>query len=131
MTTKMSTVARNWSMLAHSSACIFHLFLPSLGVLGPLIIYMFKRSDDEISYHARQAIAFQLAILLGTWTLAALGTALSCFLVGFVLYVPGLLLWVAGMVVPVIAALRVNDDQPYQYPVTGHLVARDPPRIAP
>lgn len=130
MTTKMTTVSRNWSMLAHCSASLFHLFLPSLGVLGPLIIYIIKRSDADVSYHARQAIAFQLAILLGTWTITALGTALSCFLVGFVLYVPGLLLLLAGIVVPIIAAMRVNDDLPYRYPVTGHLVVQDPPRIA-
>jgi len=122
--TQLSTESRNWSMLAHFSAALAQLLLPSFGFLGPLLVWLLKRKDADVAHHARQAFAFQLAMALSVWILGLIGTALSCFVVGWVLYVAALAPWLAALVLPVLAGIRVNNGEDYAYPITGPMVPR-------
>lgn len=103
--------------------------VPSFGWIGPLVVGFARRHDPEVRWHAGQAAAFQLGMTLAALAASALGTALSCFLIGALLYLVALVPWFAGIVVPVIAGTRVNNgDDRYRYPVTGDWVA--PPAVA-
>lgn len=117
---------RNWAALSHASGAILMFLMASFGFVGPLLIYLMKHEESPaIRYHAKQALYFQLAMTFIVWVCGALGTALSCFLVGFVLYIPAFVAWVAGIVVPLIAATRVNNGEDgYAYPLTGGMVER-------
>ena len=62
---------------------------------------------------------------MSDWVLAGIGTALSCFLVGFAVYLLALVPWFLGMALPLLAGTRVNNgDDGYAYPLTGRLVKR-------
>ncbi len=115
-----SVEQRNWAVLAHFSASLGMFLLPSLGWLGPAAVWVIRRRDPAIRWHAGQAAAFQLGMTLAALAISALGTALSCFLIGAVLYLVALIPWFAGIVVPIVAGTRVNNgDLRYRYPVTG------------
>src|SRR5690606_9927342 len=76
---------RNWAALSHASGAILMFLMASFGFVGPLLIYLMKHEESPaIRYHAKQALYFQLAMTCIVWVCGALGTALSCFLVGFV-----------------------------------------------
>ena len=121
---------RNWAALAHASGGIAMFFAPSFGFLAPLVLWaLHKDKDAAIAWHAKQALYFQLAMTLLTWLCGVAGTALSCFLVGFVFYFVAIVPWLAGVVVPLLAATAVNNGRDdYAYPMTGGMVGR-PPRL--
>jgi uncharacterized Tic20 family protein len=120
----LSVEQRNWALLAHFSASVCMFLLPSFGWLGPAFIWVVRRNDPEVRWHAGQAVAFQLGMTLAALAVSALGTALSCFLIGAALYVVALIPWFAGIVLPIVAGTRVsNGESRYRYPVTGDWVA--------
>lgn len=117
---------RNWSALSHASGGIAMFLLPSFGFLGPLLVWLLKKDESAaVAYHAKQALFFQLAMTLAVWLCGVAGTALSCFLIGFIFYFVAFLPWLAGVVVPLLAANNVNNGQDgYGYPITGGMVDR-------
>ncbi len=122
----MTTEGRNWSMLAHASGAVNLLLFPVLPWLAPGLVWLIKRDDAEIAPHARQAFLFQLAIWVGTWVLVGLGAAFPCFFIGWVFWLLGLSVWAAGLIFPVVGAVRVNNGDGFSYPLVG---PPDPPRL--
>lgn len=119
---------RNWAMGAHFSGALVMFFAPSFGFVGPAIIWVLQKDDSRVAYHAMQALYFQLAMTAAIWILGALGTALSCFLIGFVFYFIGLIPWFAGIVMPVMAGMEVQKGAlDYRYPLVGHML--EPPDV--
>jgi uncharacterized Tic20 family protein len=107
---------RTWGMLAHLSA-LAGLVLPLFGiVLGPLAVWVTHRDGSEfVVGHAREALNFNLSVLLG---------ALACLLlmlvfVGFLL---GTALFIAWLVLTLIAAIRASEGRTYRYPFSLRLV---------
>jgi uncharacterized Tic20 family protein len=107
---------RTWGMLAHLSA-LAGLVMPLVGiVLGPLVVWLARRDESEfVAAHAKEALNFNISVLLG---------ALACMLlmlvfVGFLL---GTALFVAWLVMMLIAAIRASEGQAYRYPFSLRLV---------
>lgn len=123
---ELSAQERNWSALAHASGGIAMFLLPSFGFLGPLVVFFLKKDESAaVAYHAKQALFFQIAMTLAVWLCGVAGTALSCFLIGFVFYAVAFLPWLAGVLVPLLAANNVNNgEDDYGYPLTGGMVDR-------
>jgi uncharacterized Tic20 family protein len=120
----MTVEQRNWAVLAHFSASVAMFLLPSFGWIAPAAIWAFHRGDPEIRWHAGQAAAFQAGMTIAALAVSALGTALSCFLLGALLYLVALVPWFAGIALPIVAGTRVNNGEVrYRYPVTGDWVA--------
>ncbi len=120
----LSVEQRNWAVMAHFSGSVLMFLLPSFGWLGPVAILLLRRDDPEVRWHAGQAAAFQLGMTVAALAVSALGTALSCFLIGAALYLVALVPWFAGIVVPIVAGTRVNNGEDrYRYPVTGDWVS--------
>lgn len=126
----LSAEERNWATLAHASGGAVMLLMPSFGFVGPLLVWLTQKDKSAaVAYHAQQALYFQVAMTLAIWICGALGSALACFLVGFVFYALALLPWLAAVVLPLLAANNVNsgaDD--HAYPLTGGMVDK-PPQI--
>jgi uncharacterized Tic20 family protein len=107
---------RTWGMLAHLSA-LAGLVVPLVGiVLGPLAVWLVKRDESQfVAGHAKEALNFNISVLLG---------ALACMLlmlvfVGFLL---GTALFIAWLVMLLIAAIRASEGHTYRYPFSLRLV---------
>jgi uncharacterized Tic20 family protein len=107
---------RTWGMLAHLSA-LAGLVMPLIGiVLGPLVVWLARRDESEfVAAHAKEALNFNISVLLG---------ALACVLlmlvfIGFLL---GTALFVAWLVMMLVAAIKASEGQTYRYPFSLRLV---------
>jgi uncharacterized protein len=108
---------RTWGMLAHLSAFI-GLVIPLLGsVLGPLAVWIARRDTSAfVAAHAREALNFNITVLLA---------AIACMLlmlvfVGFLL---GTALFVAWLVMTLIAAIKASEGESYRYPISLRFVS--------
>jgi uncharacterized protein len=108
---------RTWGMLAHLSALV-GLVIPLIGnVLGPLVVSI-ARSDQSafVAAHAKEALNFNISVTLA----ALLCTLLMLVFVGFLL---GSALFVAWLVMTLIAAIKASEGAAYRYPFSLRLVS--------
>ena len=107
---------RTWGMLAHLSA-LAGLIIPLVGnVVGPLVVSIARGDQSSfVGAHAKEALNFNITVTLA---------ALACFLlmlvfVGFLL---GSALFIAWLVMTLIAAIRASEGAAYRYPFSLRLV---------
>ena len=107
---------RTWGMLAHLSA-LAGLVVPLAGiVLGPLVVWVARRDESEfVAEHAKEALNFNVTVLLG----ALVCMLLMLVFIGFLL---GTALFIAWLVMTLIAAIRASEGHPYRYPFAFRLV---------
>jgi uncharacterized Tic20 family protein len=107
---------RTWGMLAHLSA-LAGVVVWLLGcVLGPLAVYLSRRDSSEfVAEHAREALNFNITVALA----AIVCIALMVVFVGFIL---GTALFIAWLVLTLIAAIRASEGERYRYPLSLRLV---------
>jgi hypothetical protein len=101
-----------WSMLSHLSVW----FTPFLGIVLPAIVYLAMRHESQyLAANAREALNFHLSLII---------YAVCCIpLVFIVIGIPLLiLLWVASVVLSIVAAVKASDGGCYHYPLTLPLV---------
>ena len=104
--------ARTWSAACHASA-LLGVFVHFPGhLIPPLVVWLAKRDESpEIDAHGKEAVNFQLSMLI--YNLIA---AVFCLvLIGF-LILP--ILWVLNAVFSIIAAIKASDGELYRYPLT-------------
>ena len=96
---------RNMAMLAHLSCLL-------LSLLGPLVILLVNKDGSPfVEAHAREAINFQINLLI----LTVVGAVLTVVLVGMCILVAAGLL---AVIMPIIAGLQAHGGQTYRYPYT-------------
>ena len=108
---------RTWGMLAHLSALV-GLVIPLIGnVLGPLGVSI-ARADQSafVAAHAKEALNFNISVTLA----ALLCTLLMLVFVGFLL---GSALFIAWLVMTLIAAIKASEGAAYRYPFSLRLVS--------
>jgi uncharacterized protein len=107
---------RTWGMLAHLSA-LAGLVVPLAGiVVGPLIVWLSRRDESQfVAEHAKEALNFNISVLLG---------ALACMflMLVFVGFLLGTALFIAWLVMMLIAAIKASEGHPYRYPFSLRLV---------
>lgn len=107
---------RTWGMLAHLSA-LAGLIIPLVGnVVGPLVVSIARADQSSfVGAHAKEALNFNITV-----TLAAVACLLLMLvLVGFLL---GSALFIAWLVMTLIAAIRASEGASYRYPFTLRFV---------
>ena len=107
---------RTWGMLAHLAALV-GLVVPMVGnVLGPLAVLLTRRDDSAfVTAHVKEALNFNITV-----TLAAVVCALLALVfIGFLL---GTALFIAWLVLTLIAAIRASEGALYRYPFSLRLV---------
>ncbi len=112
VTASASSNIRTWAAFCHASA-LLGVFLHFPGhLLPPLIIWLVKRGDSpELDAHGKEAVNFQISMLI--YNVVA---ALFCLvLVGFVFLA---VLWVLNAILVIIAAIQASDGKFYRYPMT-------------
>lgn len=109
--------ARNWCVLCHLSALTLFLGLPFGNIIGPFLIWIFKKNAyPEVDRHGREALNFQI-----TNTLFALVFLLLAFVfIGiFLLFA----LAVYAVVLTIVASVQASNGKLYRYPFTLRLIS--------
>ncbi len=100
-----------WSVLCHLSGFI------GAPILIPLIVYLVMKDDSPfVRRHAREALNFHLSLLI---------YGLLCIPLVFIFVgVPLLIaLWIASLVLAIVATIKAGDGKAYAYPLTIRLVS--------
>jgi hypothetical protein len=113
---------RQWALFGHLSA-LSGLVTGGVGnIVGPLVIWLVKKDTMPFaSEQAKEALNFNITLLIASLALVVLTVATLGL--GIVLTMPiGIALFVAWLVLTVMAAIRVNDGGAYRYPFTLRLI---------
>jgi uncharacterized Tic20 family protein len=114
---------RTWALIAHlgSIAGLF-LGMGTLGWLAPLIVWLVKKDSSKfVAFHALEELFFQIgwAIIFAIgWGITVV---LSMILVGLLLIPVMIALAFVPIVWSVIAAIKANNGEWYEYPVVGQM----------
>jgi uncharacterized protein len=107
---------RMWAMLCHLSALLGFTVIPFGHILGPLVIWLMKRDESRyLDYHGKEALNFQTSM-----TIYIIVAAILMFAVIGLLILP--VLYVAGFILTIVAAIKANDGAYYRYPLTIRLL---------
>jgi len=107
---------KKWGMIIHLAA--FSALLFPLGiVLGPLIVWLFKKEDSRFLYkQGRNAINFQLTILIISFIITIFSVLFSP------LIILAVLVGILGLAFAAIAATKANKHITYRYPFSLKLI---------
>jgi uncharacterized Tic20 family protein len=107
---------RNWGMIGHLSA-LAAFIAPFLGgVLGPLIVYLVKRDQSAFAADAaKEALNFNITVAIGY----AICGCLAIVFIGIPLLIA---LWIAWLVLVIVAGVRASEGVQYRYPATIRFV---------
>lgn len=115
---------QTWRVLAHASALIQIVGVPSF--VGPLAVWLIRREDEMIEPHAREALNFQLSLIIYFAALVVVGIIAAITIVGLllvpVLIILALVLVVAEVVFAILAALSASRGEFYRYPMNLDLI---------
>ena len=107
--------ARTWAMLCHLS--MLSGLVTGFGFwLGPIIVWLIKKNDHSfVDEHGKEAVNFMITVTLAGFV---------CGILVFVLIGVFLLmaLGVISVVMPIIAGLKANNGEHYQYPAILRLI---------
>ncbi len=107
--------ARTWEMLAHLSA-LAGILVPFGNLLGPFIIWQIKKAEfPSVEAHAKAALNFHLSCLI----YGIVAALLIIVVIGFFLLMA---LGIFGLVCAILATIKVNNGQPWKYPLTLNLI---------
>lgn len=107
---------RTWGMLAHLSALV-GVVVPLFGcVLGPLVVWLGRRDQSSfVEGQAKEALNFNISVFLAL----IVCSFLMLVFIGFIL---GAALFIAWLVMTLIAAIKASEGIPYRYPLSLRLV---------
>lgn len=112
----ISNDERNWGMLAHILALAGYLLIPFGNILGPLVVYLMKKDQSAfVADQARESLNFQISMTI----YFMIAGVLIFVLIGMVL-LP--VLWIAGLVLTIMAAIKASSGVAYRYPLTIRLI---------
>jgi len=116
---------RTWGMLSHLSALVGYFVVPFGNIIAPLIIWLVKKDQSQfVADQAKEALNFQISLFLYAIVGTIVGLILTLVLVGFfLLFALWGALYIGGIVLTIVAAIRANEGQAYRYPLTIRLVS--------
>lgn len=114
---------RIWLVLCHASA-LLGFFVPVAGhIVGPLVVWLVKKDESsEVDEHGKESLNFQLSMFIYTSVLGVVVFILLFVLIGFLLIPLFAVLYVADIVLVIIASLKASEGKLYRYPLTIRLL---------
>lgn len=104
------------AMFVHLSILIGFI-IPLFSLIVPIVVWITKKDSDPLATaNAKEAINFQITMLL--WIIVLVGVVIFVPIVGLVLAV---VIGLAYIVLPIIAAVKANGGDEYRYPATIHI----------
>jgi len=115
-TSTSSRDVRTWNVLCHATA-LAGFFVPWAGhILGPLIVWLAKRSDSpEIDEYGKESLNFQISMLIYN----VIAGVLCLVLIGFIILV---ILHILNLVLVIVASIQASEGKFYRYPMTIRLI---------
>ena len=115
---------QTWRVLAHASAFIQFIGVPS--VIGPLVVWLIRRDDPVVEPHARDALNFQLSILIYFAAGVVVAFLAAITIVGLVvtglIVILLLILFVLELVFALLGTLAASRGERYAYPMSLELI---------
>lgn len=118
---------RNWATGCHIATLAIYLGIPFGNILGPLLIWLFKRNEYElVDDQGKEVLNFQISLMIYGLVLAVLGTLFFVTLIlmplSVVLLVVFGFLLLFSLVMTVVGALRASNGIAYRYPITMRII---------
>jgi hypothetical protein len=115
---------QTWRVLAHAAALIQFVGIPSF--VGPLVVWLMRRDDPVVEPHAREALNFQLSLIIyfiGGIVVAVLAalTIVGLVLTVLILVFLGVLL-VAEIIFAILGTMAASRGEFYRYPFNLDLI---------
>jgi uncharacterized Tic20 family protein len=106
---------RMWAMIAHFSAYSGHI-IPFGHIIGPMIIWLLKKDQFPfVADQGKEALNAQIS-----FTIYFIAAGILCyFCIGFFV-LP--VVWLADIILVVIAGIKANEGIKYRYPAIFRLV---------
>lgn len=127
----MPSDSRAWAMGAHLSGLGIGLMTGAvLGFLGPMVIWLLRKDEDVfVDHHAKEALNFQLTVLVALF--ASVILAIPAVIIGVLtlgiglvllalLILAAMILWV---VLPIVATIKAGNSEGFRYPFTIRFVS--------
>ena len=112
--------SRGWAAAAHLVPLLFSSFIV-LAFLVPLVIWLIKRDEDAyVEYHSREALNFQISILI----YAIVSIILVFILIGILLLIA---LAIFALIFMIVAEVNAAQGKLYRYPLTIRFVSGPEP----
>lgn len=115
---------QTWRVLAHASAFVQLIGVPS--VVGPLVVWLIRREDPEVEPHAREALNFQLSLLIYFVAGAIIAFVAALTIVGLILtvviVVALIVLFLLELVFALLGTLAASRGELYRYPLNLDLI---------
>lgn len=104
-------------MFCHLSTFAGFIGMPFGNIIGPLIIWLIKKDEWQfVDHHGKEALNFQISV-----TIYSIIAVFLCFvIVGFIL-LP--IIFIADVILTIIAAIKANDGEEYVYPYTIRFIS--------
>lgn len=108
---------KTWGMVCHL-ASLAGLVVPAGNVVGPIICWLMKKEKSAfVDRHGKESINFQLNLTM--YILVSIVLGVLTLGIGFILTAA---LGVYGVVMPILAGLKANNGEDYQYPYVFRLL---------
>lgn len=115
---------QTWRVLAHASAFIQLFGIPS--VVGPLIVWLVRREDPVVEPHAREALNFQLSLLIYFVGGVIVGLIAAITIVGLVFTLAVvfalIVLFFVELVFALLGTIKASKGELYRYPLNLNLI---------
>ena len=106
------------------------MFIYLLGIfthfIGPLVLWLMKRDESKfIDYHGKQMINFSITLAIAALCLGVVGVPVTFFTFGIGGLIIGplfLALQVYALVMVVLGAVKANNGEYYEFPITFRFI---------
>jgi len=110
-------------MLCHLSALIVLLGIPFGNILGPFVVWLFKKNDyPTVDEAGRESMNFQISMSVYAVVALILAIGLTPLLIGLLFYPVVAAIVALDVILTIVATVRASDNIPYRYPFTLRIV---------
>jgi len=100
-----------------------HILPIAAGFIAPLIIWLIKKDQSKfLDHHGREALNFQLNVLIVTLALTLIATALMFILIGILLFPVIFFIAIGALVLEILAGIAANRGEWHRYPCTVRII---------
>lgn len=107
---------RTWGMLSHLLALVGYTVIPFGNIIAPLLIWLVKKDQSQfVADQAKESLNFQISLTL----YAVISGILVLVVIGIFMLIA---LYIAGIILTIMATIKANEGQMYRYPFTLRLI---------
>jgi len=100
-----------------------HILPIATGFIAPLVIWLIKKDQSKfLDHHGREALNFQLNVLIVTLTLTFLAAVLMFVFIGILLFPLIFAVAIGALVFEILAGIAANRGEWHRYPCTVRII---------